>query len=100
MHGPARDSSRATSYHRDRANYLLLDRAPWSDLAALFDLTIFLDVTEDKLERRLIARWRGHGYDLPAALDKALDNDIPNARLVAAASRPAHITLTQETALT
>ena len=80
-------------------NYLLLDRPPWSDLAPLFDLTIFLDVPEQTLERRLIARWRDHGHAPQAALAKALGNDIPNARLVVGASRPADITLTQENAL-
>lgn len=78
-------------------NYLLLDRAPWSDLAPLFDLTVFLTVTEAELERRLIARWRDHGFDAQAARDKALGNDIPNARLVATGSRPADFTLTPET---
>jgi pantothenate kinase len=79
-------------------NYLLLDRAPWADLAPLFDLTLFVDVPEDELERRLIARWRAHGFDEAAAREKALGNDIPNARLVATSSRPADITLTQDTA--
>ncbi len=79
-------------------NYLLLDRPPWTDLAPLYDLTLFLDVPEDELERRLIARWREHGFDEDAARDKALGNDIPNARLVASSSRAADITLTQETA--
>jgi len=77
-------------------NYLLLDRAPWIDLAPLFDLTIFLDVPEAELERRLIRRWREHGHDPVVAEAKAMDNDIPNARLVATASRAADITLTQE----
>lgn len=77
-------------------NYLLLDRAPWSDLPPLFDLTVFLDVSETELERRLIDRWLAHGHDLPSARDKALSNDIPNARLVARASQPAHITIRQE----
>jgi pantothenate kinase len=74
-------------------NYLLLDRAPWSDLAPLFDLTVFVEVPEAELERRLIQRWRDHGFDDQAAREKALGNDIPNARLVASASRPADITL-------
>lgn len=77
-------------------NYLLLDRPPWSDLAGLFDLTVFLRVPEAELERRLAQRWLDHGMDPEAAREKALGNDIPNARLVATASRPADITLTQE----
>lgn len=70
-------------------NYLLLDEAPWSDLPPLFDLTVFLDVPEDELERRLVRRWLDHGLDPVAARERALSNDIPNARRVLAGSRPA-----------
>lgn len=79
-------------------NYLLLDRAPWSDLAPLYDLTVFLEVPEAELQRRLINRWLGLGFDAQTARDKALGNDIPNARLVAGTSRPADITIRQEAA--
>jgi pantothenate kinase len=75
-------------------NYLLLDRAPWADLGALFDLTVYLDVPVEELERRLIRRWLDHGLDPEAARQKAVGNDIPNARLVAACLRPADIVLT------
>jgi len=74
-------------------NYLLLDHAPWSDLGAMFDVTVFLDVPEAELERRLVARWLTHGHDPEAARARALGNDIPNARLVAGASRAADITV-------
>lgn len=67
-------------------NYLLLKQKPWSRLKRLFDLTVFLKVPEAELERRLLARWRGFGFDETAAREKALGNDIPNARLVASAS--------------
>jgi pantothenate kinase len=76
-------------------NYLLLDHPPWSDLAGLFDLTVFLDVPEPELERRLLRRWLEHGHAEAEALEKALGNDIPNAQLVARGSRPADITVTQ-----
>lgn len=76
-------------------NYLLLDTAPWSDLAGLFDLTIAIDVPEAELERRLIRRWIDHGFDMDAAREKALGNDIPNARAVARGSRAADIAITQ-----
>jgi pantothenate kinase len=76
-------------------NYLLLDRAPWSGLADLFDLTIFLQVPEAELERRLVARWLSHGFSGAEARDKAQGNDIPNARLVARHSRPADVVLDQ-----
>ncbi|PKP75759.1 MAG: nucleoside/nucleotide kinase family protein [Alphaproteobacteria bacterium HGW-Alphaproteobacteria-6] len=76
-------------------NYLLLDQEPWRALAPLFDLTVFVAVPEAELERRLIARWLHHGHDPEAARARALGNDIPNARLVAAGSRAADITLRQ-----
>jgi pantothenate kinase len=66
-------------------NYLCLDEAPWNALAALWDFSVFLDVPMAELERRLIARWLGYGYAPEAAREKALGNDIPNARRVLAA---------------
>ena len=70
-------------------NYLLLNKAPWSDLAGLWDFTVWLDVALPVLEARLIRRWRDHGLDEAAAKNRALGNDIPNARLVCTQSRPA-----------
>lgn len=63
-------------------NYLVLDEKPWRALAALWDFSVFLDVAFSELERRLIARWLGYGYNLDEAREKALSNDIPNARRV------------------
>lgn len=63
-------------------NYLLLDETGWRDLAAVFDLTIYLDVPTGELERRLVRRWLHHGHDEPAALARARGNDIPNAMRV------------------
>ncbi|WP_319532912.1 nucleoside triphosphate hydrolase [uncultured Cohaesibacter sp.] len=63
-------------------NYLLLDKPGWSDLRPLFDLTISLDVPFEELERRLLKRWLDHGFDEDRARTKALENDMPNARLV------------------
>lgn len=63
-------------------NYLVLDETPWQSLAALWDFTVFLDVAFAELERRLIARWLGYGYEPEQAREKALGNDIPNARRV------------------
>jgi pantothenate kinase len=72
-------------------NYLLLTQSPWRDVS--YDLTVFLDVPERELERRLIQRWETYGYAPDAARARALSNDIPNARLVLAQSRPADITV-------
>ncbi|MCV9938470.1 nucleoside triphosphate hydrolase [Boseaceae bacterium BT-24-1] len=72
-------------------NYLLLDRAPWTELAPLFDLTIFIDVPLAELERRLLARWTDLGRSEEAARSWVEGNDLPNARLVIERSRPADI---------
>ena len=74
-------------------NYLLLDHAPWQRMKLLFDFAIFLDVSEVELERRLIARWLGLGFDKAGAREKALGNDIPNARLVLKSSAKADLTI-------
>lgn len=72
-------------------NYLLVDRAPWSELAPLFDLTIFIDVPIAELERRLLARWTDLGRSEEAARAWVEGNDLPNAQLVIEDSRSADI---------
>ena len=74
-------------------NYLLLDEAPWRGLANLWDITVFLDVSEDELTRRLTLRWQDHGYDDIAARARIDENDLPNARRVLSRRLPADITL-------
>ena len=74
-------------------NYLLLKRPGWRDLRRHFDLTVFLDVAEADLERRLVQRWLDHGLDGAEARARALSNDIPNARLVVAESASADIVI-------
>jgi pantothenate kinase len=74
-------------------NYLLLDAPPWTGLSALFDFSISIEMPEEELERRLIRRWLDHGLDREAAIRRAHANDIPNARLVAAQSRKADLTI-------
>jgi pantothenate kinase len=72
-------------------NYLLLADPPWSALADRFDRTLFLDVGEAALTRRLVDRWLGYGHTPEAARARAEGNDLPNARLVIARSRPADV---------
>jgi pantothenate kinase len=72
-------------------NYLLLDEAPWTDLAPLFDLTVFLDVAVAELDRRLLARWAHYGKTPAAARDWIDGNDMPNIRRVVDGSRKADI---------
>jgi pantothenate kinase len=69
-------------------NYLLLDQDPWRALHDLFDLRVMLEVDDEVLERRLIERWLTMGHDVESARRKALDKDMPNARLVKTTSIP------------
>jgi pantothenate kinase len=74
-------------------NWLLLDEAPWSSLAPLFDVTAMVRVPEEELARRLAARWEGYGLDAAGVRAKLEDNDLPNGRLVVARSRPAAVVI-------
>lgn len=77
-------------------NYLLLDEQPWSRLAGLFDLGIFLDVHRQELERRLLQRWREHGRSEAEGRAWVASNDMPNVDRVLAARRQADIVLRQQ----
>ncbi|MTH80125.1 AAA family ATPase [Paracoccus aestuariivivens] len=74
-------------------NYLLLDAPPWINLAQLFDLTVALQVPRDELMRRLIQRWLDQGMERSFAEGKVVENDLPNADLVLAHSRPAELVI-------
>ncbi len=64
-------------------NYLLLDRPEcWSRLRRYFDMTIYLDVPIEELQRRLMMRWLNHGYSEDLAKAKIMENDLPNAKFV------------------
>lgn len=76
-------------------NYLLLDRAPWSDLAPHFDLTVMIEVPEAELRRRLTLRWEGYRLP-PDEIRRKLDEvDLPNARTVMRESRAADLRLVE-----
>jgi pantothenate kinase len=77
-------------------NYLLLNEAPWPDLAPLFDLTIWIDVPEAELDRRLMARWAHYGKTPDEARAWIDGNDMPNIRRVVAGSRPADLVIRQD----
>ena len=70
-------------------NYLLLDEAPWNGLGRLFDLTIYVEVPRDALERRLRERWRHHGKGDDEARAWIASNDMPNIDRVLNARRKA-----------
>lgn len=75
-------------------NYLLLNDAPWTDLAPMFDLTVSIEVPEAELDRRLLARW-AHFGKTPAAARAWIDgNDMPNVRRVLNGSRRADVKMT------
>ncbi len=74
-------------------NYLLLDRAPWRGLHGLWDLSVFLDVPLDEVERRCIQRWLDHDHTPEAAAARARSNDVPNACVVLSDSAPADVTI-------
>ncbi len=74
-------------------NYLLLDRAPWREMAGLWDLSVMLDVPMEELRRRLSARWQALGKD-PARIKAHLQNDLANAETVLRQSLPADLVVT------
>lgn len=76
-------------------NYLLLEEAPWSSLAACFDLTVMIDVPLDVLRDRLLARWRSYCLPEEVIMRKVDGNDLPNGERVVAHSRSADLTLAQ-----
>lgn len=83
----------ADKYLIVEGNYLLLDEAPWCDLAPLFDLTVFIDVPQDELDRRLVNRWHSHGKTPADARHWIDSNDMPNIRRVTQGSRQADIVI-------
>ncbi|MBI1171646.1 nucleoside/nucleotide kinase family protein [bacterium] len=81
-----------TAAHRflvTEGNYLLLNEAPWTDLADFFDMTVFIDVPESELDRRLLERWAFYGKTPEAARAWIDGNDMPNIRRVVHGSRTA-----------
>jgi pantothenate kinase len=83
----------ADKYLIVEGNYLLLNDAPWTDLATLFDLTLFIDVPEAELDRRLVERWDHHGKTPAEARHWIDSNDMPNIRRVTQGSRQADIVI-------
>ena len=83
----------ADKYLIVEGNYLLLTDAPWCDLAPLFDLTIFINVAEAELDRRLVDRWHHHGKTPDEARHWIDSNDLPNIRRVNQGSRQADIVI-------
>ena len=63
-------------------NYLFLDQPPWDQLFELFDQRVALTADFETLKSRLIQRWLEHGHTQLEATERAMANDIPNAKTV------------------
>jgi pantothenate kinase len=74
-------------------NYLLLNAPPWPEAAPLFDLTVWIEVPEAELDRRLMARWAHYGKTVAQARAWVDGNDMPNIRSVTSGSRKADLVL-------
>lgn len=74
-------------------NYLLLIETPWDQAAPLFDLTVWIDVPEAELDRRLMDRWAHYGKTPEQARAWIDGNDMPNIRRVTQNSRPADMVI-------
>ena len=74
-------------------NYLLLNAAPWGHLKPLFDFTIYIDVPEAELERRLMGRIVSLGFDETYAKNWIASNDMLNIREVQAKSAKADLVI-------
>ena len=67
-------------------NYLLAGQSPWNRLKPIFDLTVFVDVSEDDLRARLRNRWLGFGLAEDEINRKVEENDLPNGRFIISTS--------------
>lgn len=74
-------------------NYLLLDAPDWRDLREMWDYSVWLNVPESELRRRLVRRWLDHGLSEEQAIARAEENDLANARAVNQASFPPDMTI-------
>lgn len=85
----ARIISRNVQYLIVEGNYLLLKQPPWSSLRDMFDVTVMIEVPEEALRPRLVARWQAYGLSPDEIAAKVEGNDIPNGRFVRDASAAA-----------
>jgi pantothenate kinase len=74
-------------------NYLLLEEAPWPEARDLFDLSVWIDVPEAELDRRLQERWAYYGKTPEQARDWIEGNDMPNIRRVVRGSGKADLVI-------
>lgn len=70
-------------------NYLLFDAPVWRELAAQWDVSVWLDTPLDVLRARLVQRWLDHDHTLEEAEARADGNGMANAARIAAHRLPA-----------
>lgn len=87
----ARAVETGTRFVLIEGNYLLLNEEPWSRLAHMFDLTVFVGPSYTVLEERLRQRWVHYGLDEAGIEWKLYGNDLPNGRRIIENSREADI---------
>jgi fructokinase len=74
-------------------NYLLLDAPKWRAMHPYWDVSVRLHMSLEILQRRLVQRWLDFGLSPDQAERRAMENDIPNARLLEERMLPASITI-------
>lgn len=92
IHAPVADGVRVSAQHDVailEGNYLLIDAPHWSDLHALFDLTVFVDASDAAIETRLLERHVKGGKTREEARIKIDETDLPNVAFVRNHSLPA-----------
>lgn len=80
--GSARIIAQETPLILAEGNYLLLDEEPWCRLRPYFDYTVMISTSLEELQARLVERWLDHGFSRDDAIHRALENDLPNAKVV------------------
>lgn len=74
-------------------NYLLFDAPVWKDLQTFWDVSIRLNVPTEILKQRLVQRWIDFGLPQDQAEQRALGNDLANAKSIADRALPSTITI-------
>lgn len=64
-------------------NYLLFDAPTWRELKPHWDFSVWLNVGNEALKRRLVERWLEQGLSQEEAEARAIGNDLYNADTIA-----------------
>ncbi|QTN37414.1 AAA family ATPase [Cognatishimia activa] len=64
-------------------NYLLFDAPAWRELKPHWDFSVWLNVGNEALKRRLVERWLEQGLSQEEAEVRAIGNDLYNADTIA-----------------